>query len=180
MNGFRGCAMMLVACLACGSALLGGCSHQSDPPEAAVTNSLPPEPTQAQPRLTTMKLYVGAEELVAELALTWDQQRTGMMFRTNMAENAGMLFPLPITQRASFWMKNCPLPLSAAYVDNEGFIREIHDLQPHNTNSVAAAEENIRYVLETPQGWFKRHNIGTGTLIRTERGSLRDTFFSGK
>ena len=61
--------------------------------------------------------------------------QTGMMFRTNLAENAGMLFVLPMPQQASFWMKNCPLPLSAAYIDPEGVILEIHDLQPHNTNS---------------------------------------------
>src|SRR6516162_4103611 len=77
----------------------------------------PLEPTQAQPKLQTTKLYVGTQEMIAELALTQIQQHTGMMFRTNMAENAGMLFPLPYTQRASFWMKNCPYHLSAAYID---------------------------------------------------------------
>src|SRR6185369_11128600 len=92
--------------------------------------------TEAQPKLQSMRIYIGAEEMIAELALTADQQRTGMMFRTNMAENAAMLFPLPYTQTASFWMKNCPLPLSAAYIDPEGVIQEIHDLQPFNTNAV--------------------------------------------
>jgi uncharacterized protein len=101
-----------------------------------------------------------------------------MMFRTNLAENAGMLFPLPFTQRASFWMKNCPLPLSAAYIDPDGVIQEIHDLQPHNTNAVMAASNNIRFVLETSQGWFGRHNVRVGMTVRTERGSLMDTFFA--
>jgi hypothetical protein len=114
----------------------------------------------------------------AELALTQKEQQTGMMLRTNMAENAGMLFPLPATQQASFWMANCPLPLSAAYIDPEGIIREIHDLQPYNTNPVQSASDNIRFVLETPRGWFERHHIGAGTLIRTEQGTLMETFFS--
>lgn len=142
--------------------------------------TLPGEPTQAQPKLQTIKLWIGSEEMIAELALTPVQQQTGMMYRTNMAENTGMLFPLPYTQRASFWMKHCPLPLSAAYIDPEGIIQEIHDLQPHNTNGVVAASENIRYVLETPQGWFQRHNIREGVSIRTEQGSLQQTFFRGR
>jgi hypothetical protein len=123
-----------------------------------------------------MKLWLGAEEMVAELALTGLQVQTGMMFRTNLAENAGMLFVLPVPQRASFWMKNCPLPLSAAYIDLEGVILEIHDLQPHNTNSVVASSERVQFVLETSQGWFGRHNVTTGMVIRTEHGTLKDTF----
>jgi uncharacterized membrane protein (UPF0127 family) len=137
----------------------------------------PAEPTQAQPKLQTMKIYVGNQEMIAELALTPVQQQTGMMFRTNMAENAGMLFPLPTTRQAAFWMKNCPLPLSAAYIGPDGVIEEIHDLQPHNTNSVISASPNIRFVLETPQGWFERHHITPGVAIATERGSLMQTFF---
>jgi len=113
----------------------------------------------------------------AELALTTIQQQTGMMFRTNLAENAGMLFVFPGPFRASFWMMNCPLPLSAAYIDPEGVILEIHDLQRHNTNSVVAASERVQFVLETSQGWFGRHNVTTGMVVRTERGTLTDTFF---
>src|SRR4051794_35590548 len=100
-----------------------------------------------------------------------------MMFRTNMAENAGMLFIFPGPHRASFWMKNTPLPLSAAYLDPDGVILEIHKLEPQNTNSVTAASERIQFVLETNEGWFQRHNIGVGAVVRTERGSLRETFF---
>lgn len=100
-----------------------------------------------------------------------------MMFRTNVDERAGMLFPLPYTQPASFWMTNCPLPLSAAYIDPDGVILEIHDLQASNNIPVTAATDNVRFVLETPEGWFQRHNIGQGTVVRTERGPLMQTFF---
>jgi len=152
----------------------GGC--QKGP--QSVTSLLDPgDPTQPQPRLPIMKLWVGPEEMNVELALTSEQQRIGMMLRTNLAENAGMFFPLPMTQRASFWMKNCPLPLSAAYIDPDGVIQEIHDFQPHNTNAVISASYHIRFVLETPRGWFERHNVRRGMLIRSERGTLMDTFF---
>ena len=68
------------------------------------------------------------------------------------------------------------LTLSAAYIDPEGVILEIHDLQPHNTNSVVAASERVQFVLETNQGWFGRHHVTTGMVVRTERGTLAETF----
>ena len=161
---------------------LAGCGRQADSPVTltAAVAADPPEPTRAQPKLQTLKLYVGSQEMIAELALTPVQQQTGMMFRTNMAENAGMLFPLPYSQRASFWMKNCPLPLSAAYIDSDGVIQEIHDLQPHNTNAVLSASDNIRFVLETPKDWFRTHQIGTNVAVATERGSMMKTLLGGR
>jgi uncharacterized membrane protein (UPF0127 family) len=166
-------APVLAAALA--AAVWTGCndsdSQRATPPPAAGL------PTEAQPKLETMKLWLGPAEIIAELALTARQQETGMMFRTNLDENAGMLFPLPRNEQASFWMTNCPLPLSAAYIDPDGVIQEIHDLRANDNNPVPSATDNIRFVLETPQGWFRRHNIREGTLVRTERGSLMKTFF---
>ena len=164
----------LLAIAVCGGCT-GGCNNPASP--AAGPGAGPSLPTAAQPILQTMKLWLGAEEMVAELALTAEQMQTGMMFRTNLAENAGMLFAFPAPHRASFWMKNCPLPLSAAYIDPEGVILEIHDLQPHNTNSVVASSERVQFVLETSQGWFGRHQVTTGMLVRTEHGPLSETFF---
>jgi uncharacterized membrane protein (UPF0127 family) len=166
------CSLLLVA-----MSLIGGGCNRPTAVEAGSPALDPTEPTQAQPKLQTLKLYVGPQEMIAELALTPEQLRTGMMFRTNMADNTGMLFPLPYTQRAGFWMKNCPLPLSAAYISPDGVIQEIHDLQPYNTNTVFSSSENIRFVLETPQGWFQKHHIATDVAVTTERGSLMQTFF---
>jgi uncharacterized membrane protein (UPF0127 family) len=182
MNGFWFIALLLAAGAVCegcskaapSAASAGSSSAGSSQPPLAVD---PDEPTQAQPKLQTLKLWLGPEELNAELALTLQQQRTGMMFRTNLAENASMLFPLPYTQKASFWMKNCPSALSAAYISPDGVIQEIHDLQPFNTNAVTAASDNIRFVLETPQGWFQKHQIHEGMMVATERGPLMRTFF---
>ena len=158
--------------------LAAGCNKPAavspSPTNVVTTPSLP---TAAQPKLPTIKLWIGAEEMIAEMALNGIQQQTGMMFRTNMAENEGMIFVFPYPHQASFWMKNTSLPLSAAYISPEGMILEIHDLEPHNTNSVKATAENVQYVLETSQGWFERKNIKPGSLVRTERGSLRKTFF---
>lgn len=162
-----------------GLALAAGCGKSSvaTPPPAATPVAVDPdEPTRAQPKLPTIKLWVGAQELAAEMALTPEQERTGMMFRTNILDTDAMIFVLPYPMRASFWMKNCPESISAAYIDSDGVIQEIHHLEKNDTNAVLAAAVNIKYVLETSDGWFGRHNVSTGMVIRTERGSLGETF----
>lgn len=123
-----------------------------------------------------MKIYLGAETLDAELALTEQQEMTGMMYRTNIQDTDSMLFVLPSTQRANFWMMHCPESISAAYIDPTGTILEIHHLEKNDTNGVVAATDNIRFVLETSDGWFTRHNVGVGAVIRTDKGSLAETF----
>jgi uncharacterized protein len=167
------CEKFIVFLLA--AVLWAGCQKSADvAPAAPADNWLP---TQAQPKLRTMKIYLGPETLDAELALTIEQQRTGMMFRTNIQETDAMLFVFPRPMQASFWMKNCPESLSAAYITPDGVIAEIHHLEKNDTNNVFAATDNIQYVLEVKDGWFARHNINPGTIIRTEKGSLPETFF---
>jgi uncharacterized membrane protein (UPF0127 family) len=163
------CGLMLTGVLA-------GCKPSVPPPPPADDDSLDHPPTHGQPKLPTLKIYLGAETLDAELALTPRQEEIGMMFRTNIQETDAMLFDLRLPQRASFWMMNCPESISAAYITPDGVIQEIHHLEKNDTNAVLAAREDIRFVLETKEGWFARHNIGVGTEIETEKGSLARTF----
>jgi uncharacterized protein len=135
-------------------------------------------PTRAQPKLSTMTIYLGNQTLEPELALTLKEQITGMMFRTNIQETDSMLFVLPSPQRASFWMKNCPEPLSAAYISPDGVIEEIHRLEANDTTPVNSSNNNIQFVLEAKDGWFDRHNIGEGTMISTAKGTLSETFLT--
>ena len=134
-------------------------------------------PTNAQPKLATVKLWLGPQEVVAEIAISLPQVMTGMMFRKDMAEKEGMIFVFRQPHRASFYMRNTYLPLSCAYIDSEGAILEIHDMKPLDESPIEAESENIQYVLEMKQGWFDRNNIPKGTVIRSEYGSLADTFF---
>ena len=158
--------------------LWAGCQKSADvAPSPSLDDRLP---TQAQPKLPTIRIYLGAEQLDAELALTAEQERTGMMFRTNIAETDAMIFVFAQPQRASFWMKNCPESISAAYITPDGVIEEIHHLEKNDTNGVVAAVDNIQFVLETKDGWFARHNINPGTVIRTEKGSLAETFVQSR
>jgi uncharacterized membrane protein (UPF0127 family)/predicted small lipoprotein YifL len=175
MNRFGACCKTARVLVALAMPALAGCG-QKPPPPPPVASSNHVYPTHAQTKLPTLRLWLGASEVSAEMALTDIQIETGMMFRTNLEENSGMIFPLPYPQQAKFWMLHCPLPLTAAFIDPQGQILEIHELRANDTNTVATDSSNIYYVLEMNQGWFTRHHIEPGTIVRSEVGALRETF----
>ena len=129
-----------------------------------------------QPRLGTLKLWIGTNELTAEIAQTMPQIMSGMMWRTNMAEMDGMLFIFRQPHRAQFWMRNTLLPLSCAYIDPEGTILELHDMKARDETPIPADSDQVQYVLEVNQGWFERHKVTPGMLVTTARGSLPAAF----
>lgn len=166
-----------IAALGLAAVLFCGCN---DEPAAVAPKALEPfasEPSDAQSRLPTIKLWVGPAEITAEIASTARQIQTGMMFRTNALDTEGMLFIFRQPHQAAFWMKNCPLPLSCAYMDPQGVILELHDMEPQNTNSIVANSDNVMFVLETTRGWFERNGVRTNMIVETERGPLAQTFF---
>ena len=152
---------------------LVGCQNSAVTPDDTEVHH---PPNHGQPKLATIKLFVGPATLDAEMALTDRQLETGMMYRTNIQDSDAMIFVMPFPQRASFWMYHCPESISAAYITPDGVISEIHHLEKEDTNAVLSATDNIEYVLETSDGWFARHNVTTGMAIQTERGSLAQTF----
>jgi uncharacterized membrane protein (UPF0127 family) len=179
MKRLRVLGLCIAVTLATGACILAGCNKSAGSPPAspaAAGTMLHSLPTEAQPKLPTVKLYVASEQMDAEMCVTPRQTETGMMFRKSMGTNDGMLFNLEYPQQASFWMKNCDVPLSVAYINSEGVIEEIHPLQVQDTNSVISTATDIRFALETPQGWFEQHHVTTGMVIRTERGTLLQTF----
>lgn len=158
--------------------VLAGCGKPAPPAMTSPVARMPFVPTQAQGKLPTIRLWLGPAEISAEMALDQEAEQTGMMFRTNLDEMAGMIFVFPRPIQAAFWMKNCTVPLSAAYIGPDGAILEIHDLQPQDTNSVVSQAPDVQYVLEVNQGWFTRHKVPVGTFVRTEKGTLGETFLS--
>ena len=167
----------LCLALAAVATSFAGCQKTAPPaPDATAGEGQLTLPTHAQPKLPTIKIYLGAETLDAELALTPVEEMTGMMFRTNIQDTDSMLFDLHFPMQASFWMKNCPESISAAYITQDGMIAEIHHLEQNDTNPVYSATNNIRFVLETSEGWFTRHHVNPGTIVLTERGTLAATF----
>ncbi len=172
------------------AAVLAGCQKNEAVPGDASTNSVAATntntadaggymlPTGPQAKLPTIKLYLGPETLDAEMALSPMQEATGLMYRTNITDETAMIFALgePLRAPNGFWMTNCPMSLSAAYISPDGIIKEIHHLEKNDNTPVVATNDDIIYVLEVNDGWFARHNINPGMVIRTERGSLGDTF----
>jgi uncharacterized protein len=165
-------ALIAIVLSGCRDRPMAQANSTAAPPASSALSYYP----YAQTNLQRIKLFVGGQELSTAVALQPLERQTGMMWRTNMSEDESMLFPFPIAHRTSFYMKNTYVPLSAAYIDPDGVIQEIHDLQPLDETSVPAASDNIQYVLEVKQGWFKRHNISTGTVVRTQFGELQKTF----
>jgi uncharacterized protein len=164
--------------IAIGACLFAGCGKPVPAPSGApLVDPVYGHLLKAQPKLPTIKVWLGDQELTAEIAREQVQIATGMMVRTNMPENEAMLFVFPNTDRRSFYMRNCVVPLSAAYIDPGGVILEIINLQPHDETGVLSKSASVQFVLEVPQGWFQRHNVSPGAVIRTERGSLTGTFF---
>ncbi len=120
---------------------------------------------RAQPPLPTVLLRIGSQTLKAEVAEDDTTRATGLMFREGLEENAGMLFVMPATAPAGFWMRNTKIPLSIAYISPAGVILEIHSLEPFNETPVHSRFPNIAYALEVRRGWFSDHGIFPGARI---------------
>ncbi len=152
---------------------LVGCQRREAPSAGASEVAARGYLDHAQPPLPTLRLWLGDQELVTEIARSAVEVQTGMMFRTNIAEHEAMLFVFPGPFRASFYMRNTKVPLSCAYLDPEGTILELHDLKPLDETPVEAASDRVQYVLETAQGWFQRHHVGVGAVVGSQYGVLR-------
>jgi uncharacterized membrane protein (UPF0127 family) len=121
--------------------------------------------TEAQPRLDAVTLQAGMHVVQAEVARTPLQTQTGMMFRREMAQQEGMLFVFDSPARRCFWMKNTILPLSIAFIADDGRIVNLADMQPQSEASHCAAEP-VRYALEMNQGWFAKRGIKPGFRLK--------------
>jgi hypothetical protein len=118
-----------------------------------------------QPRLPTVTLQAGMHNIVAELARTPQQQQIGMMMRTQMAQHEGMLFVFDDVAPRCFWMKNTLLPLSIAFIADDGRIVNLADMQPRSEASHCSTEP-VRYALEMNQGWFAKRGIQAGFRLK--------------
>lgn len=131
------------------------------PSDSGATRQLDKPSGRPQKGLATMELRSGTVVITVELAVSPSEQETGLMHRTELQDGHGMLFVYPDDRRLSFWMKNTLIPLSIAYLDAQGVIRELYDMQPQSLAPVES-ERHVRYALETPQGWFERVGLKPG------------------
>ncbi len=130
-----------------------------------------PAPVTAQegPQLDLprVKLTVGMNIIDAQVAATPNQRQIGLMMRTTMPQHEGMLFIFEQPTQQCFWMKNTLMPLTAAFVDDDGTIVNLADMQPQTLDSHCSAKP-VRYVLEMNQGWFAKKNIVAGGKLGGE------------
>ena len=121
---------------------------------------------QDGPQLTLqrVRLSAGMNLIDAQLALTPEQRQIGLMLRKNMPQHEGMLFVFEQASQQCFWMKNTLLPLTAAFVADDGTIVNLADMKPQNLDSHCSTQP-VRYVLEMNQGWFAKKGIKAGSKL---------------
>lgn len=118
-----------------------------------------------QPRLATLTLTAGMHRITAEVAATPIQHAVGLMHRREMGANDGMLFVYDSPQRLCFWMRNTVLPLTIAFIDDDGRIVNLRDMHPLDESS-HCADRPVRYALEMHQGWFAKRGLKAGFRLR--------------
>ena len=109
-------------------------------------------------------LRVGGIQIRVEVADDADERQRGLMYRESLEENQGMLFVYPEQRTLGFWMKNTLIPLDIAYIDREGRIVDIQQMEPQTTETHDSAAPAM-YALEMNQGWFEANGIRVGDLI---------------
>jgi uncharacterized membrane protein (UPF0127 family) len=117
--------------------------------------------------LPTIKLGAGIHNIRAQVAQTDEQRMTGLMYRPTMPNNDGMLFVFNEATQQCFWMKNTLLPLSAAFIADDGTVVNIEDMKPQTLDS-HCSKKPVRFVLEMNVGWFAKRGIKPGSQLTGE------------
>ena len=138
-------------------------------------------PTDQVGEMATVALHIDKATLNTKVAATSAQEERGLMFVTKMPDNDGMIFILPLG-RAEFWMKNTLIPLSVAFIDKNGVILEIHDMQPGDPSvpdyllpRTKSDSDQVQYALETNLHWFGLNGIKPGDKIDPPPATLVKT-----
>lgn len=132
---------------------------------AVMAAAIVPAAAQQSVRFPVISLSAGMHVIKAEVAAREEERRQGLMFRERMGQNEGMVFVFDAPAQVCMWMKNTLIPLSVAFIDGEGKIINIEDMQPQTTDS-HCAERPVRYALEMNQGWFEKRHIKPGMAIQ--------------
>ncbi|MCW5660302.1 MAG: DUF192 domain-containing protein [Burkholderiaceae bacterium] len=123
---------------------------------------------QDQPQnLAATTLKVGMHSIRAQLAITPMQRQIGLMHRREMPSHEGMLFVFDEPSQQCFWMRNTLIPLTIAFLADDGTVVNLADMKPQSDDSHCSAKP-VRYALEMNQGWFAKRGIKPGTRISGE------------
>ena len=119
----------------------------------------------AQNAMPVMELSAGLHRIEAEVAADQQNRQVGLMNRRAMPPQRGMLFVFPQENTHCMWMRNTLIPLSVAFVDADGYIINIENMQPQ-TEDNHCAKVPARYALEMNLGWFAQRGIKPGTKLK--------------
>ena len=114
--------------------------------------------------LPAITLNAGMHNIRAAVAQSPEELTTGLMYRRQMAQHEGMLFVYGESEKRCFWMKNTILPLSIAFLGDDGTVVNVEDMQPQTLDSHCSAKP-VRYALEMNQGWFAKRGVKAGSKI---------------
>ena len=128
-------------------------------------NKAPTEQGSPQTGLPKISLKAGSQTIKADIAATDETRQKGLMFRTKMAANEGMLFVFTQIGYHAMWMRNTPINLSVAYIDESGKIVSIHEMTAFDETSHQSAGPT-RYALEMNAMWFTKNKVKVGDIIR--------------
>tara|TARA_B100001057_G_scaffold13255_1_gene12459 strand:- start:4117 stop:4557 length:441 start_codon:yes stop_codon:yes gene_type:complete len=103
-----------------------------------------------------------------EIADNYSKRKTGLMYRDNIEKDFGMLFIWDTEEIQCMWMKNTSIPLSIAFIKEEGEISDIYDLYPFSTVSVCSTDK-VKYALEVNRGWFAEKEISLGDTLTSSK-----------
>lgn len=125
-----------------------------------------PTPSASLPvREVTVEGNGRSERLTVEVAARASERITGLMFRQQLAEDRGMLFLFAGEEHGGFWMRNTYVPLTIAYLDANGTVVDMKDGKPLDETVLTPAKP-YRMVLEVNQGWFERHGLAIGSVVK--------------
>ncbi len=122
---------------------------------------------EPQTKLQRTTISAGMHRIDAQVALTPEQRQIGLMWRKAMPIHEGMLFIFEQPTKQCFWMKNTLIPLTAAFVADDGTIVNLEDMKPQTTEPHCSAQP-VRFVLEMNKGWFAKKGIKVGTKLAGE------------
>lgn len=119
---------------------------------------------RAQPKLPMVEIQAGIHLIRAEVADDFKTRQVGLMFRERLGPNEGMLFVFQEPGVQCFWMRNTLIPLSIAFIDDDGTIANIADMQARTEDSHCSARP-VRFALEMDQGWFAKRGLKAGVRL---------------
>ncbi len=121
---------------------------------------------RSNPPLPVQRITAGMHVIQAEVADNPGERSIGLMNRDSLAPNAGMLFVFEEAGVHCFWMRNTRIPLSIAFIDDDGAIVNIEDMEPFDESGNHCPAKPVRFALEMAQGWFARRGIDAGARLR--------------